>query len=113
MESERSAFSLCLNILEFYGIHQTKSSKASRARGIVMFIFIVLQFLIASLYRFSFARDLNEFIISVIYIIFSVILTIKLMSFVRNQNNIIQLIKEIEALDIGMNAHESSQSYRR
>lgn len=102
MKSSKSAFKLCLNILKFYGVYQIKPSKLVTFRAILMFTFIVLQFLTASLYRFSFVTDLNEFIYCVIYVIFSVNLTIKLMNFIRNHDHILQLIKEVEALDFGI-----------
>lgn len=104
MVRKGSAFSLSLDLLDFYGIYQTTPTKASIIRGIVMFSFIVLQFLVASFYRFSLVNGLNDFIISVIYVIFSVNLTVKLMSFMRNQDKIIQLIEQIEALDNGIDA---------
>ena len=106
MKPIRSAFELSLNILKFYGIYQVNPSTSSVIRGILMFTFIVLQFLIASFYRFSDVSDLNEFIIGVIYVIFSVNLTIRLMSFMTNHRELIELIEEIEALDNDIDAND-------
>jgi hypothetical protein len=105
MKVVRSAFDLSLNILKFYGIYQVNPSRISVIQGALMFIFIVLQFLIASLYRFSEVSDLSDFIIGVIYVIFSVNLTIRLMSFITNQKKLIDLIEEIEALDDGIDSN--------
>ncbi|KAL7024630.1 hypothetical protein ACKWTF_013135 [Chironomus riparius] len=105
MKVVRSAFELSLKIVKFYGIYQVNPSTLSVIRGLLMFSFIVLQFLIASLYRFSDVSDLNEFIVGVIYVIFSLNLAIKLMSFRMNQNQIIDLIEEIEALDNGIDTN--------
>lgn len=105
MKVVRSAFELSLNILKFYGIYQVNPTTGSVTQGILMFTFIVLQFLIASIYRFSEITDLNDFIIGVIYVIFSVNLTIRLMGFLTNQKVLIDLIEEIEALDNDIDAN--------
>lgn len=98
MTQQSSVFSLALKVLEFYGIYQPEATKWSIRRGIFMFFFIVLQFLCASIYRLFFVGDLNEFILAIVYVIFSANLTIKALSFVRNQEEILDIIDDLEIL---------------
>lgn len=94
-----SVFAISLRILGVYGIYQPKITLFSILRGIFFFSFIVLQFLTASIYRTFLVKSFNEFIVAIVYVIFSVNLTTKLVSFMRNQKGILDLINEIESLD--------------
>ncbi|KAG5671107.1 hypothetical protein PVAND_001321 [Polypedilum vanderplanki] len=94
-----SVFAISLKILGVYGIYQPKITQFSILRGIFFFSFIILQFLTASIYRTFLVKNFREFIVAIVYVIFSVNLTVKLVSFMRNQKEIMDLVDEVESLD--------------
>jgi hypothetical protein len=97
MKRRSGIFSHSLSILRFYGILQQKATKWSIRRGFFFFTFIVLQFVTASTYQLQFITNFNDFIIAIVYVIFSINLTIKIVIFAICEKNIIKLIEHIDA----------------
>lgn len=99
---DASAFNISLKILKFYSVFTPKITKAVIKRAIFFQSFIVLHFLLASIYRAIIVKNFDDFIVAIVYVIFSVILTFKLMTFMINQCEIIKMVKELEHLDLKM-----------
>lgn len=99
MEVKESAFRFSFEILKFFGVYQPVSTKWTIRRAILFLSFVVLNFLVASIYRILFVTNFNEFICALTYVIFSVNLTFKLFNFKTNQNEILKLIEDLERMD--------------
>lgn len=100
MVHEGSAFDISLKILKFYCVYKPVNNKFIQARAIFFQSFIVLHFLVASIYRAFFVTNFDDFIVAIIYVIFSVNLTFKLVTFMIYQRDILKMIEELESLDL-------------
>lgn len=99
MDLNGSAFKISLGVLKFYGIYQPEITKWSIRRGIFMISFINLQFLIASLINVFYIKNFDELIVAVTYVIFSLNLTFRLISFKLMEKEVIDLINELDDND--------------
>lgn len=103
MVSEGSAFYYSLRILKFYCVYNPVITKCVIARAIFFQLFIVLHFLIASIYRAFFVTNFNDFIVAIVYVIFSLNLSFKLLIFMIYQRDILNLVEEVERFDLAIN----------
>jgi hypothetical protein len=99
MDLNGSAFKISLGILKFYGVYQPVVSKWSVRRAIFFLSFVNLQFLVASLINIFSIKDFNELIVAVIYVIFCLNLTFRLICFKVLEKKVIELIDEIDGND--------------
>lgn len=100
MALEGSAFNISLRILKFYCVYKPVSVERNVARAVFFQSFIVLHFLVASIYRAFFVTNFDDFIVAIVYVIFSVNLTFKLVTFMIYQRDILDMIEELESMDL-------------
>lgn len=99
MDLNGSAFKISLGILKFYGVYQPVVTKWCIRRAIFMISFVNLQFLIASFINMFYIKNFDELIVAVTYVIFSLNLTFKLISFKLMEKKVIELVNELEDND--------------
>lgn len=97
MEEIKSPFRVCFKILNFYGfILPADCKRRWKVYGLFCFCYIHVQFLLASIYRMCFVTNFDQFIIAVIYIIFSVNLLVKIVNFKWKESEIIGIMRDLE-----------------
>lgn len=101
MKLKGSAFKISLGILKLYGIHQQKFTVKSIFRAVLLLSFVILQFFLASFIDIFFVETFKDFIVALIFVIFSSVIAFRLLSFSLMQNQVLELISEIEDNDEG------------
>jgi hypothetical protein len=100
-------FRLSFKVMEIYGYFLPENCSSRRKIfGVFVFSFVHLQFVVASVQQLYFLKDFDDFIVSILYVIFSVNLSLKIINFAWNRQKIIDIVKKFEELEISMDSSE-------
>jgi 7tm Odorant receptor len=100
MEALTTPFKLSFKAMNLYGFYLPDNCKLRwKFYGFLMFCFINVQFVLASIYPLFLLESIDDFILSMIYVIFSTSLTFKVISFKWNEGVILEIMKEFEELE--------------
>lgn len=99
MEAIKNPFRLSFKVLNFYGFYLQKNCKLRwKLFGAFAFCYINVQFMIASLFRLYNLKNFDDFLIAILYVIFSVNLTFKVVCFKLQQSEILEITEDFESL---------------
>lgn len=107
MEAISTPFKLPFKVMNFYGFYLPEGSKfRSKFCGFCAFSFINVQFMLASVYRLCLLKNFDDFLLEVLYAIFSFNLTFKVISFKWNENEILEVARDFQDLERKMNSND-------
>lgn len=106
MEAIQSPFKLSFKVMNFYGFYLEENCKIRwKVYGFLVFCFINIQFVLASLYRLFLLENIDDFIVSIVYVIFSVNLSFKVINFKWNQSEILKILEKCDELERKMDSN--------
>jgi hypothetical protein len=114
MEVIPEPFRLSFKAMEIYGYFLPENCSSRRKiYGFLVFSFVHVQFLVASFQRLYFLKDFDDFIVSVLYVIFSVNLSLKIINFVWNRQKIVEIVENFKDLESSMNSSDVAKLHEK
>lgn len=105
MEAIKDPFLLSFKVLNFYGFYLPESCKLRwKLFGVFAFCYINVQFLVASFFRLYNLKNFDDYLIAILYVIFSINLTFKVISFKMQQGKIMEIMEDFENLKTAENS---------
>lgn len=112
MEAIKEPFRLSFKAMNLYGFFLPENCKYRwKVYGNVVFLFVHVQFVIASIYRLISIKNFDEFIVAILYVIFSVNLTLKIVNFMAKRNEILEIVEEFNDMERKINSNVVEKLY--
>jgi hypothetical protein len=100
MEVITEPYRVCFKVLNFYGFYLPKDVKIRwKIYGVAMFCVIHLHFVVVSIFNMVKVQKLDELLLPMLHVKFSICLVAMIICFKCNESKIIEITEEFEALN--------------
>ena len=101
MEAIKNPFRVCFKVLNIYGFFLSENCKLRwKIYGSFVFFCCIFHYFAASIYKFQEFQGLNNMLLLVIHIIFSLNLCFKIVNFKWNETKILEILKTFDELNL-------------
>lgn len=113
MDAIKDPFKVCFQFLHWYRFYLPTNSKwISKYMGFSIFCCAILQYFIASIYRLEVHRNLNEILLPILHVIFSLNLVFKLLNFKLKEEAILKKLKKFEELQKNLRREKAEKRFK-